>query len=285
MTDVVGIRFKRAGKSYYYPAGIELEVNDCVVVKTTRGVELGQVVIAPEEVPESDLSDELKPILRKAEEEDIKRDCELEEKEKEALEICAKLVAQENLPMKLVSVEYSLDGGRATIFFSAEERVDFRRLVRDLNSTLKTRVELRQIGPRDEAKMTGGFGRCGRQLCCTSFISEFAPVSIKMAKEQDLPLDPMKISGVCGRLLCCLTYERGQYHDMKEKMPGKGQQVSTPSGDGRVVALNVIKETVSVELGSHAVIEVPFSKITNSATETRKEGKQKAPEGDKNQKK
>jgi cell fate regulator YaaT (PSP1 superfamily) len=279
MTDIVGIRFKRAGKIYYFdPAGMELKVNDCVVVKTTRGLELGQVAIAPKQMPESELSEELKPILRKAEAEDIQRDCELAGKEKEALVIASGLVAQENLPMKLVSVEYSLDGSRVTIFFSAQERVDFRKLVRDLNNALKTRVELRQIGPRDEAKMKSGFGRCGRQLCCASFISEFAPVSIKMAKEQDLPLDPMKISGVCGRLLCCLAYEHGQYHDMKEKMPKKGQMVSTPSGDGRVVALNLVKETVSVELESRAVTEVPLSKVKGITAETPKEVKQKAPE-------
>jgi cell fate regulator YaaT (PSP1 superfamily) len=276
MTEVVGVRFKSAGKIYYFdPAGIELKANDCVVVKTTRGLELGQVAIEPRQLPENELSEELKPVLRKAEPEDIKRDCELVEKEKEAMVTAAGLVAQENLPMKLVSVEYSLDGSRVTIFFSAEERVDFRKLVRDLNSALKTRVELRQIGPRDEAKIKGGFGRCGRKLCCASFISEFDPVSIKMAKEQELPLDPMKISGVCGRLLCCLAYEHGQYRDMKEKMPRKGQMVSTPSGDGRVVALNLLKETVSVELESHATVEVPVSKVKVIGMEIKKE---KAPE-------
>lgn len=263
MTQVVGIRFKRAGKVYYFdPAGIDVQPNECVVVKTTRGVELGYVVAPAKDVAENEISEELKPVLRKATEEDIGRERELTDKEKEAMATAERLVAQENLPMKLVSVEYSLDGNRVTIFFSAEERVDFRKLVRELNSTLKTRVELRQIGPRDEAKMTGGYGRCGRQLCCASFITEFDPVSIKMAKEQDLPLDPMKISGVCGRLLCCLVYEQGQYREMKEKMPKRGQMVSTPSGDGKVVALHLLKDTVSVELESQAVVEVPVAQLT-----------------------
>jgi len=263
MTDVTGIRFKKAGKVYYFnPAGMELKVNDCVVVKTTRGLELGQVVIAPKQMIASELTEELKPVIRKAEEQDIMRARDLAEKEKEALVACAKLAAQEKLPMKLISAEYSLDGSRVTIFFSAEERVDFRKLVREMNNTLKTRVELRQIGPRDEAKMIGGYGRCGRQLCCASFISEFDPVSIRMAKDQDLPLDPMKISGVCGRLLCCLVYEHCQYREMKEKMPRKGQQVSTPSGNGKVIGLNPLKETVSVELESLATVEVPLGKIT-----------------------
>ena len=283
MADVVGIRFRKAGKVYYFsPAGLELKTNDCVVVKTTRGLELGQVVMAPKQVPDSELSEELKPVIRKAEEEDIRRAQELADKEKEALVECARLVAQENLPMKLISAEYSLDGSRVTIFFSAEERVDFRKLVREMNSVLKTRVELRQIGPRDEAKMIGGYGKCGRHLCCASFITEFDPVSIKMAKEQDLPLDPMKISGVCGRLLCCLVYEHGQYRDMKEHMPRKGQMVSTPSGDGKVVALSPLKETVTVELESQATVEVPLSKVTVPAAETPQEEKPETPQVDGN---
>jgi cell fate regulator YaaT (PSP1 superfamily) len=285
MADVVGIRFKKAGKVYSFnPAGLELKANDCVVVKTTRGLELGQVVIAPKQVLASELSEELKPVIRKAEEEDIRRAQELADKEKEALVACARLVAQENLSMKLISAEYSLDGSRVTIFFSAQERVDFRKLVREMNGALKTRVELRQIGPRDEAKMIGGYGRCGRHLCCASFITEFDPVSIKMAKEQDLPLDPMKISGVCGRLLCCLVYEHSQYHDMKENMPRKGQMVSTPSGDGKVVALNALKETITVELESQATVEVPLSKVTVAAAETPQEEKPVTPETGGNQK-
>ena len=216
MTEIVGIRFKKAGKVYYFdPAGIDLEANDYVVVKTTRGLELGYVIIAPRQVLVNEVTTPLKPVVRKAEPEDIRRAQELEEKEKEALTECGKLSAKLNLSMKLLSAEYNLDGNRLTFYFSAEERVDFRELVRELTNRFKVRVELRQVGPRDQAKFVGGFGRCGRPLCCMSFLREFVPVSIKMAKEQNLPLNPMKISGVCGRLLCCLVYESEQYRTMK----------------------------------------------------------------------
>ena len=263
MADIVGIRFKKAGKVYYFdPAGIDLEANDYAVVKTSRGLELGQVVISPKQVLTSEVNKPLKRVVRKAEAEDIERARELEEKEREALAECGHLVAELGLPMKLISAEYNLDGSRLTIFFSAEARVDFRELVRRLASRLKTRVELRQIGPRDEAKLVGGFGRCGRPLCCTSFLSEFAPVAIKMAKEQDLPLNPVKISGVCGRLLCCLVYENELYRDMKQKMPKPRQRVSTPMGLGSVVGSNPLKETVSVKLESEAIVELPLSEIT-----------------------
>jgi len=263
MAEIVGIRFKRAGRIYYFdPAGIDLEVNDYVVVSTARGLELGQVVIAPKQVLASEVSEPLKPVVRKAEPEDIKRAQEFAEKEREALAECGKLIAKLNLPMKLVFAEYNLDGSRLTFFFSAEERVDFRELVRELTNLFKIRVELRQVGPRDEAKLIGGFGRCGRPLCCMSFLSEFAPVSIKMAKEQDLPLNPLKISGVCGRLLCCLVYEGEQYRAMKERLPKVGQKVSTPMGIARVVGGNPLKETVLVELESEATVELPLSEVT-----------------------
>ncbi len=263
MADIVGVRFKRAGKVYYFnPAGIDLAVNDYVVVKTSRGLELGRVVISPEQVLTSEVAKPLKQVVRKAKPEDIKRTQELEDKEGEARAECNQLIAKLGLPMKLICAEYNLDGSRLTIFFSAAERVDFRELVRELAGCLKTRVELRQIGPRDEAKLIGGFGRCGRPLCCMSFLSEFAPVAIKMAKEQDLPLNPMKISGVCGRLLCCLVYENKQYRTMKEKMPKAGQRVSTPMGVASVVGSNPLKETVSVELESQAIVELPLSEIT-----------------------
>jgi len=262
MAEIVGVRFKRAGRIYYFDAaGVELEVNDHVVVQTARGLELGQVVIAPKQVLASDLNEPLKPVVRKAEPEDIKRAEELADKEGEALAECARLIAKLNLPMKLISAEYNLDGNRLTFFFSADERVDFRELVRELTSRLKMRVELRQVGPRDEAKLTGGFGRCGRPLCCTSFLSEFAPISIRMAKEQNLPLNPMKISGVCGRLLCCLLYENEQYREMKARMPKEGQKVSTPMGPAKVMGGNPLKETVLVELETGAIVEVPASDV------------------------
>jgi len=263
MAEIVGIRFKRAGKVYYFdPAGIDLEANDYVVVKTSRGLELGRVVISPKQVLASEVTTLLKPILRKAEAEDVKRAQEFEGKEQEALAECGKLIAKLGLPMKLLSAEYNLDGNRLTFLFSAGERVDFRELVRELTNRFRVRVELRQVGPRDEAKLIGGFGRCGRPLCCMSFLSEFAPVSIRMAKEQDLPLNPMKISGVCGRLLCCLVYECELYHAMKGKLPKEGQRVSTPMGEARVVGGNLLKETVIVELESGATVELPLSEVS-----------------------
>lgn len=263
MADIVGVRFKRTGRVYYFdPAGIDLEVNDQVVVETSRGQELGKVVIAPRQVLASEISEPLKPVVRKAEAADVERAQELESKEEEALIECGRLVAQLNLPMKLISAEYNFDGTRLTFFFGAEERVDFRRLVKELTGRFKTRVELRQVGPRDEAKLIGGFGRCGRQLCCASFLTEFVPISIKMAKDQDLPLNPMKISGVCGRLLCCLSYESEQYRSMKKKMPRAGQRVSTPMGIASVVGSNPMKETVRVELENEGMVELPLSEVT-----------------------
>jgi cell fate regulator YaaT (PSP1 superfamily) len=233
-----------------------------VVVKTVRGLEMGNVVIAPMQVLANEVTEQLKSVVRRAEPEDIKLADELVDKEDEAMIECGKLVAKLNLPMKLLSAEYNLDGSRLTIFFSAAGRVDFRELVRQLTDQFKIKVELRQLGPRDEAKLVGGFGRCGRPLCCMSFLSEFAPVSIKMAKEQDLPLNPMKISGVCGRLLCCLVYENEQYHTMKGKIPKKGKRVSTTMGVASVVSGNPLKETVLVELDSKATVELPLSEIT-----------------------
>jgi cell fate regulator YaaT (PSP1 superfamily) len=258
----VGVRFKRAGRIYYFePAGLELEVNDWVVVETTRGLEVARVVISPKQVLANELETPLKPVIRKAEKKEIQHSEELEAKEKEALTECAKIITRIGLPMKLLSAEFSLDGGHITFFFSSAERVDFRELVRELAGRFKVRVELRQVGARDEAKICGGFGRCGRQLCCASFLSEFVPISIKMAKEQDLPLNPMKISGVCGRLLCCLAYEHDFYHDMKGKMPRDGQTVTTPMGFARVVGSNPLKETVIVELETQVTVELPIADV------------------------
>ncbi|MFC1861741.1 stage 0 sporulation family protein [Chloroflexota bacterium] len=263
MAEIVGVRFKKAGKVYYFdPAGIDLEVNDYVVVETTRGLELGQVVISPGQVLASEVDKPLKPVVRKAEPEDITRTQELETKEIEAMAECGKLIDKLGLQMKLLAAEYSLDGKSLVLYFSAAERVDFRELVRDLSSRLKVRVELRQMGPRDEAKLLGGCGRCGRPLCCMSFLSEFAPVSIRMAKDQGLPLNPMKISGCCGRLMCCLVYENEQYRAMRGKLPKEGQQVCTPVGAAKVVGSNPLKETVLVETESEVTVELPLSDIT-----------------------
>jgi cell fate regulator YaaT (PSP1 superfamily) len=262
MANAVGIRFKRAGKIYYFDAGeIPLEAGDFAVVRTSRGVELGHVVIAPGQVA-GDSQEQLSPVLRKAEPEDIAKAEELETKAEEALIECGKMIAELHLPMKLLSAEYNLDSSRLTFLFSAEERVDFRELVRRLTGKFKIRVELRQVGSRDEAKLLGSFGRCGRQLCCTSFLTEFTPVSIKMAKEQDLPLNPMKISGACGRLMCCLAYEGEQYRAMKEKMPKVGQRISTRMGEATVVGNNPLKGTVMVELDSEATVEMPLGDVS-----------------------
>lgn len=276
MADFVGVRFRRAGRVYYFdPAGLELTVNDKVVVKTSRGLELGEVVISPQQIVVGEVDEPLKPVIRKATEEDVTRAREFEDKETEALIECGRLVDKFSLPMKLLSAEYNFDGSRLTIFFSAAERVDFRRLVRELAGYFKVRVELRQVGSRDEAKLLGGFGRCGRPLCCSSFLCDFNPVSIKMAKEQSLPLNPMRISGVCGRLLCCLAFEGEQYHQMKEKLPREGRVVNTPMGTARVVGSNPLKETVLVELESGVQAELPLTDIITDSQPAAKPEKKK----------
>lgn len=264
MSEVIGIRFKSAGKIYYFdPSGVIAGINEWVVVETGRGPELGKVVIAPKQVLDSELTEPLKPVLRKAVDDDFKKRDEFIIKEREILDNCIKISNKLNLPMKFITAECNLDGTRITVYFSAEGRIDFRDLLKELTSTCRIRVELRQVGPRDEAKLLGGHGKCGLPLCCASFLSEFSPVSIKMAKEQDLPLNPTKISGTCGRLLCCLSYESSQYRAMKEKLPPVGQQVSTPVGTGTVIGGNPLKETVSVRLESEAVVEVPLEELSS----------------------
>ncbi len=279
MPNIIGIRFKSAGKVYYFdPAGVDLKVYDYVVVQTSRGVELGQITVAPKQVEATAITSELKPILRKATEDDIKRAQGFAAKEANALAECEKMVARLNLRMKLVSAEYNLDGSRLTFYFTAEERVDFRELVRELTAFFKTRIELRQIGPRDQAKMVGGLGRCGRHLCCGSFLTEFTPVSIRMAKDQDLPLDPMKISGVCGRLQCCLAYESGQYREAKALLPKRGQAVNTPSGKGVVIGGNPLKETVLVELENQTEAEFSLQQVTIVAASVAAQPEEPAPQ-------
>ncbi len=266
MPKVVGVRFRRAGKIYYFdPAGFEdLKVGDHVIVETAAGKEMGEVVIAPKEVPEGGVVSQLKPIQRRAELWDLLQREEFRRREGEALQKCREKVVKYGLPMKVVKAEYNFDGSRLVFFFTAEQRIDFRELVRDLARTFKTRVELHQVGVRDEAKLIGGLGRCGRPLCCATFLTEFTPISIKMAKEQDLSLNPAEISGLCGRLLCCLSYEEEYYHAVKERLPKKGEEVVTPYGPGRVIGVNVLKETVSVELESEVSVEVPASSLSRS---------------------
>ncbi len=258
VVTIVGIRFRPAGRIYYFdPQGQAYTTGQYVIVETVRGTEAGRVVIAPKKLAESDLTDPLKPVLRLASEDELRMMLSFKSKEKDALVQCARHVVQHNLPMKLVEAEYTFDGSRLTFYFTADERVDFRALVRDLAATFRTRIELRQIGARDQAKLQGGIGMCGKTLCCSSWITDFGVVSIKMAKEQDLPLNPSKISGVCGRLLCCLSYENDNYVQAKQAMPQVGTMLNTPSGLGKVVSINVPKEYVEVMLESGVIIQVP----------------------------
>lgn len=239
MVEVVGVRFKQAGKIYYFSTGeLALQANDKVIVETARGIEYGECVLAPRQVSEEEVVMPLKPVIRKATAEDEIIVQANRNKEKEAYDICLKKIADHQLPMKLVDVEYTFDGNKIIFSFTAEGRVDFRELVKDLASVFRTRIELRQIGVRDEAKMLGGIGSCGRVLCCSSFLGDFEPVSIRMAKDQKLSLNPTKISGICGRLMCCLKYENGAY-DMEKGDCGKscGDQCHH-NGDSDVIVLN-----------------------------------------------
>ena len=269
MPVVVGIRFKDSGKTYFFdPNGLEtLGQGDQVIVETARGLELAKVAYPPYEVAQEEIVGELKPVVRCAEDADFERMRLLDERHDEVMARCAEKIREHNLPMRLVKAEYSFDGSRLTFYFTAEKRVDFRMLVRDLARTFKTRIELRQIGPRDEAKLLGGIGPCGRLLCCATFLPDYARVSIKMAKDQDLPLNPTKISGVCGRLLCCLSYEHEQYLEIKAVLPRRGAWVQTPNGPGEVVAVNVVKETVTVELAGGDVQEEFSSAQIGAATQ------------------
>jgi len=257
---IVGIRFRPAGRIYHFdPQGESYTTGQFVIVETVRGVEAGRVVIASKKMAESDLSDPLKPVLRLATEDELRMMLSFKSKEKEALVQCAYHVGQHKLPMKLVEAEYTFDGSRLTFYFTADERVDFRALVRDLAATFRTRIELRQIGARDQAKLQSGVGPCGKTLCCSSWISDFGVVSIKMAKEQDLPLNPAKISGVCGRLLCCLSYENDNYIQARQHMPQVGTFLNTPSGPGKVVSVNVPRSAVEVMLESGETVQVPIA--------------------------
>jgi cell fate regulator YaaT (PSP1 superfamily) len=262
MPTVIGIRFKDSGKTYHFdPQQIRLELGDWAIVETVRGPELGRVALLPTEIPQEHVIGELKPVLRRATEDDLHSLAHLQQYEPEALQICAEKVAEHQLPMELIKAEYNFDGSRLTFFFTADKRVDFRALVRDLARTFRTRIELRQVGPRDEAKLLGGIGPCGRLLCCSTFLPDFARVSIKMAKDQDLPLNPSKISGVCGRLLCCLSYEHEQYLEIKAELPQRGDWVQTPEGPGEVIAVNVVKENVTVQLGDGNTIDCTAQQI------------------------
>ena len=249
MATVIGVRFKKAGKVYYFdPADIWPRPGDCVVVETTRGVEFGEVVTGSRSVNDAQLVTPLRKVMRIATEEDIRRFENNERREKEAFSICQQKIARHKLDMKLVSVEYTFDNSKIIFYFTANGRVDFRELVKDLASVFKIRIELRQIGVRDEAKMLGGLGSCGRPICCGAFLSDFQPVSIKMAKEQNLSLNPAKISGQCGRLMCCLNYEQENYDQIHKRLPRVGKDIVTPDGVGVITEINVIREQVKVRI-------------------------------------
>ncbi len=248
MIKVIGVRFRRAGKVYFFDPG-ELQINkgDHVIVETARGVEFGSVVLGLREVEEDMVIQPLKPVLRVATADDVRREERNREKEKEALAICLEKVQKHGLEMKLIDAEYTFDNNKVLFYFTADGRVDFRDLVKDLASVFKTRIELRQIGVRDETKILGGVGICGRVLCCHSYLSDFAPVSIKMAKEQNLSLNPSKISGTCGRLMCCLKNEEETYEYLNSKLPNVGDYVTAEDGTkGEVHSVNVLRQTVKV---------------------------------------
>ena len=249
MVRTVGVRFKKAGKIYYFdPGDLHINVDVNVIVETIRGIEFGKAVLGIREVPEEEIIAPLKKVLRVATEEDKEIYEENKAKEKEAFNICLQKISQHNLGMKLIDVEYTFDNNKIIFYFTADGRVDFRELVKDLAAVFKTRIELRQIGVRDEAKMISGMGPCGRPLCCSTFLGDFAPVSIKMAKEQSLSLNPTKISGICGRLMCCLKYEHETYEAARKYMPKVGALVDTPEGKGEVVESNILLEMVKVKL-------------------------------------
>jgi cell fate regulator YaaT (PSP1 superfamily) len=249
MVRVIGVRFKKVGKIYYFdPQDIPFEVGDWAIVETARGTEIGEVVVGPREVTEDQIVAPLKRALRKATSQDMEQVAKNQEKEREALEICRKKVEAHGLDMYLVDVEYTFDRSKIIFYFTAEGRVDFRDLVKDLAGVFRTRIELRQIGVRDEAKMLGGLGPCGREFCCSSFLDDFEPVSIRMAKDQNLSLNPSKISGVCGRLMCCLRFEFDHYEAARASMPSVGQIVITPKGPGKVTLVNVLRNQVTVLL-------------------------------------
>ncbi len=249
MTCVIGVRFKDVGKVYYFdPNGLELNVGDSVIVETSRGIECGKVALANRELSDDQVTVPLKKLIRKATVADMKVAEDNREKEKKAFAICEQKIAQHKLQMKLVNVEYTFDNNKILFYFTADGRVDFRDLVKDLAYVFRTRIELRQIGVRDEAKMLGGLGICGRPFCCNTFLGEFQPVSIKMAKEQGMSLNPVKISGTCGRLMCCLKYEQDVYSKLLKTTPKIGAIVDTPDGKGNVIDVNLITGVLTVSL-------------------------------------
>lgn len=268
MTRVIGVRFRNVGKIYYFsPKNLEIKSGDHVIVETARGVEYGNVVLPPRDVEDEKVVQPLKEVIRIANAQDDKKEESNRKREKEAYQICMKKIKEHGLEMKLIDVEYTFDNNKVLFYFTADGRIDFRELVKDLAAIFKTRIELRQIGVRDETKILGGIGICGRSLCCHTYLSEFAPVSIKMAKEQNLSLNPTKISGVCGRLMCCLKNEEETYEELNRKLPVVGDRVNTLEGlRGEVQSVNVLRQLVKVivdvddekEIREYAVEDLKF---------------------------
>ena len=247
MITVIGVRFRTAGKIYYFdPENVSYKQGDHVIVETARGIEYGEVVSGNKEIGDTEVIHPLKKVTRLATPEDDQKVKENKVKEKEAFFLCKQKIIKHGLNMKLIDVEYTFDNNKILFYFTSDERVDFRELVKDLASIFRTRIELRQIGVRDETKMCGGIGICGRNLCCNQFLSDFQPVSIKMAKDQSLSLNPIKISGICGRLMCCLKYEQDCYVEIRDRLPEVGDMVITPEGKGEVLSVNVLREQVRV---------------------------------------
>jgi cell fate regulator YaaT (PSP1 superfamily) len=270
MVKVIGVRFRTAGKIYFFdPVNFDIKRGDHVIVETARGIEYGTVVGAPKEVEDEKVVQPLKPVIRVANQRDMEQEAANKEKEKEAFKICLEKIKKHNLDMKLIDAEYTFDNNKVLFYFTADGRIDFRELVKDLASVFKTRIELRQIGVRDETKILGGIGICGRPLCCHTHLSEFIPVSIKMAKEQNLSLNPTKISGVCGRLMCCLKHEEETYEYLNRKLPNVGDLVTTDDGlKGEVQSVNVLRQLVKVvvevddekEIHEYKVEQLKFKK-------------------------
>ena len=277
MTKVIGVRFRTAGKIYFFsPGKFEVKRGDQVIVETARGVEFGNVVMGPKEVKDEEITQPLKTVIRLATEDDRRVEEKNRKKEKEAFQICLEKIHKHGLEMKLIDVEYTFDNNKILFYFTADGRVDFRELVKDLASVFKTRIELRQIGVRDEAKMLGGLGICGRPFCCCSFLGEFQPVSIKMAKEQGLSLNPTKISGTCGRLMCCLKYEQNAYEDLLRITPRVGAYVSTGEGKGTVTEVSLLTGLVKVRMdkasdGAPMIFEREAVKVIRDARPQRED--------------
>ncbi|MGN0395755.1 MAG: stage 0 sporulation family protein [Coprococcus sp.] len=267
MKEIIGVRFRPNGKIYFFdPENFQIETGQCVIVETARGIEYGKVVLGRREIDETKMTSPLKPIIRLATEEDNAKYEENKKKSRKAFDICLEKIAKHGLNMKLIEAEYTFDNNKVLFYFTADGRIDFRELVKDLAAVFKTRIELRQIGVRDETKIVGGIGICGRELCCNKHLSEFVPVSIKMAKEQNLSLNPTKISGVCGRLMCCLKHEQDTYEYLNENLPNVGDFVKTVDGNkGEVLSVNVLRQKVKVVVtdkdDNKEVVEYPVSDL------------------------